>query len=76
MVKRLTDRTSALLRTLLDGLVWRSQRTEANGTLRRVNYFVKPLGGLLVRVEIAVPVAVPAIVSSGVEHSDKRMIRL
>ena len=76
VVKRLTDRTSALLRTLLDGLVWRSQRTEANGTLRRVNYFVKPLGGLLVRVEIAVPVAVPAIVSSGVEHSDKRMIRL
>eukprot|EP00439_Symbiodinium_sp_Y106_P012126 s4740_g1.t2 len=41
VVKRLTDRTSALLRTLLDGLVWRSQRTEANGTLRRVNYFVK-----------------------------------
>ncbi|CAE7216873.1 unnamed protein product, partial [Symbiodinium pilosum] len=40
VVKRLTDRTSALLRTLLDGLVWRSQRTEANGTLRRVNFFV------------------------------------
>lgn len=41
IVKRLTDRTSALLRTLLDGLVWRSYRTEANGTKRRVNYFVK-----------------------------------
>lgn len=41
IVKRLTDRTSALLRTLLDGLVWRSYRTESNGTKRRVNYFVK-----------------------------------
>lgn len=41
VVKRLTDRTTDLLRTLLDGLVWRSYRTESNGTRRRVNYFVK-----------------------------------
>ena len=75
VVKRLTDRTSALLRTLLDGLVWRSQRTEANGTLRRVNYFVKLLGGL-VHLQVAVRVAAGVSVAATVSYYSERTLRL
>jgi len=39
IVKRLCEEAPVLIRTLLDGLIWRSHRTE-NG-MRRVHYFVK-----------------------------------
>eukprot|EP00930_Biecheleria_cincta_P086519 TRINITY_DN7579_c0_g3_i1.p1 TRINITY_DN7579_c0_g3~~TRINITY_DN7579_c0_g3_i1.p1 ORF type:complete len:1140 (+),score=228.77 TRINITY_DN7579_c0_g3_i1:56-3475(+) len=42
-VRRLADKAPDMLPILLDGLVWRSNRTVKNGTKRRVNYFVKNL---------------------------------
>mmetsp|Transcript_16320 Transcript_16320/g.28583 ORF Transcript_16320/g.28583 Transcript_16320/m.28583 type:complete len:1108 (+) Transcript_16320:55-3378(+) len=41
IVTRLGDKAPDLLWPLLDGLIWRSHRTEGNGQWRRVNYFVK-----------------------------------
>lgn len=39
-VRRLADKAPDMLSVLLDGLVWRSNRTVKKGTRRRVNYFV------------------------------------
>lgn len=41
IVNTLADRAPTLLPVLLDGLIWRSQKTEQNGQFRRVNYFVR-----------------------------------
>eukprot|EP00930_Biecheleria_cincta_P086520 TRINITY_DN7579_c0_g4_i1.p1 TRINITY_DN7579_c0_g4~~TRINITY_DN7579_c0_g4_i1.p1 ORF type:complete len:1142 (+),score=206.60 TRINITY_DN7579_c0_g4_i1:77-3502(+) len=40
-VRRLADKAPDMLPVLLDGLVWRSNRTVKKGTRRRVNYFVQ-----------------------------------
>eukprot|EP00440_Ansanella_granifera_P038479 gb/GFBE01041755.1/.p1 GENE.gb/GFBE01041755.1/~~gb/GFBE01041755.1/.p1 ORF type:complete len:1196 (+),score=268.01 gb/GFBE01041755.1/:1-3588(+) len=41
IIQRLAERAPDLLRTLLDGLIWRSHHTSQNGQFRRVNYYLK-----------------------------------
>lgn len=43
IVKVLCDQAPVLIKVLMNGLVWRSQRTSLDGATRRVNYYFKHL---------------------------------